>query len=99
LTLRGLKRANLQRPIDVVRDGQEALDYLSGTNEQPPRRVPAVVLLDLKLPRIDGLDVLKRIRTEKRTQRVPVARCSSWRQRSEESCELASERGSSRCLI
>lgn len=72
LTVRGLKRANLHHPIDVARDGQEALDYLTGTNEQPPRRVPAVVLLDLKLPRIDGLDVLKRIRTEERTQRVPV---------------------------
>jgi CheY-like chemotaxis protein len=43
LTVRGLKRANLHRPIDLARDGQEALDYLCGTNEQPPRRVPAGV--------------------------------------------------------
>ena len=72
LTIRGLKRANLQNQLDVAHDGQEALDYLLGTAEQPPRRIPAVVLLDLKLPRIDGLEVLKRIRTDVRTQRMPV---------------------------
>ncbi len=72
LTIRGLKRANLQNQVDVARDGQEALDYLFGTGEQAPKRVPCVVLLDLKLPRLNGLDVLKRIRTEERTRPVPV---------------------------
>jgi len=72
LTIRGLRRAHIENPVTVARDGQEALDYLFGTGERGPRRVPAVVLLDLKLPRIDGLDVLKRIRAEERTRRVPV---------------------------
>ena len=72
LTIRGLRRANIQTPVDVARDGQEALDYLFGAGEQAPRRIPAIVLLDLKLPRIDGLEVLKRIRAEERTHLVPV---------------------------
>jgi two-component system, response regulator len=72
LTLRGLERTNLKNPVDVVRDGQQALDYLFGTNGQAAKPVPAVVLLDLKLPRVGGLEVLKRIRAEERTHRVPV---------------------------
>lgn len=77
LTIRGLKRANLANQVDVARDGQEAIDYLFGTEEQAPMPVPVVVLLDLKLPRVGGLDVLKRIRTETRTRRVPVVILSS----------------------
>ena len=72
LTIHGLKRANIHHPVDVARDGQEALDHLFGAGEQVPKRVPVVVLLDLKLPRIDGLEVLKRIRAEDRTRLVPV---------------------------
>ena len=72
LTLRGLERTNLKNPVDVVRDGQQALDYLFGTNGRAAKPVPAVVLLDLKLPRVGGLEVLKRIREHERTSRVPV---------------------------
>jgi CheY-like chemotaxis protein len=72
LTIRGLKRANLQNPIDVARDGQDAIDYLLGTEDQTAKPLPAVVLLDLKLPRVGGLEVLKRIRADERTRRLPV---------------------------
>ena len=72
LTMRGFKRANLANPVDVARDGQEAVDYLFGIEEQAAKPVPAVVLLDLKLPRVEGLEVLKRIRADKRMRRVPV---------------------------
>jgi two-component system response regulator len=72
LTILGLKRAKIPNPVDVARDGQEALDYLFGTGQQACQRIPTVVLLDLKLPRIEGLDVLRRIRAEDRTRLVPV---------------------------
>ena len=72
LTIRGLRRAQLKNPIDVARDGQEALDYLFGTDEQPAKPAPIVILLDLKLPRVGGLEVLQRIRGEERTRRLPV---------------------------
>jgi DNA-binding response OmpR family regulator len=72
LTLRGLRQANLTNLVDVARDGQEALDYLFGNHAQAAKPVPVVVLLDLMLPRVDGFEVLRRIRAEKRTRRVPV---------------------------
>ncbi len=72
LTLRGLRRTNLKNPVDVARDGQEALDYLFGNHDQAAKPVPVVVLLDLMLPRVDGFEVLKRIRAEERTRRTPV---------------------------
>jgi len=62
LTIRGFRRANLKNPIHVVRDGQQAIDYLFGPEQQAPAPVPAVILLDLKLPQVDGLEILKRIR-------------------------------------
>ena len=72
LTIRGLARANLRNPIHVARDGQDAVDYLLGTEEQPAKPLPALVVLDLKLPRVGGLEVLRRIRAEERTRRLPV---------------------------
>ena len=72
LTLRGLRSTNLTNPVHVARDGQEALDYLFGNHDQAAKPGPVVVLLDLHLPRVDGFEVLKRIRAEERTRRVPV---------------------------
>jgi two-component system, response regulator len=73
LTLRALKKANIAGPVVVARDGVEALDCLfsTGTND-PPRRLPQVIFLDLKLPKLDGHEVLKRIRADARTQLLPV---------------------------
>lgn len=71
LTLRALARGGFADRVQVVRDGAEALDFLFGTGPYEHRdasRLPALILLDLKLPRIDGLEVLRRIRSDPRTQ-------------------------------
>jgi CheY-like chemotaxis protein len=67
LTIRALKRSNVTNELVVVKDGVEALDYLFGTDA-----VPSVVLLDLNLARIDGREVLKRMRADERTRLLPV---------------------------
>ena len=75
LTLRALKKNNIGNRLYVVRDGAEALDYLFCTgaySDRDPRDPPQAILLDLKLPKIDGLEVLKRIRAEPRTSLLPV---------------------------
>lgn len=73
LTLRALKSHNITNDVIVAQDGVEAIDYLFGTKAQPaPRDLPAVVLLDLKLPKINGMEVLQRIRSEERTKLLPV---------------------------
>jgi CheY-like chemotaxis protein len=72
LTLRVLKTHNIANEVKVARDGVEALEFLFGTPDNPPGKLPSVVLLDLKLPKLDGLEVLRRIRAEPATARLPV---------------------------
>jgi two-component system, response regulator len=75
LTLRALRRNNIMNEVVVACDGQEAIDYLFGTGSFQGRDLsvmPAVVVLDLKLPRLSGLEVLKRIRETEETKRLPV---------------------------
>lgn len=72
LTLRVLNTHHIANEVLVARDGVEALEILYGTPGNPPGRLPSVVLLDLKLPRLDGLEVLRRIRAEPSTTRLPV---------------------------
>lgn len=75
LTLRALRKHNIVNEVAVVRDGAEALDYLFAAGAwsgRDPRQLPQVILLDLKLPKIDGLEVLRRIRADERTRLLPV---------------------------
>lgn len=75
LTLRALKKSNILNEVVVAQDGVEALDYLSGTGKYAGRDtniLPQVILLDLKMPRMDGLEVLHRIRRDERTKLLPV---------------------------
>ena len=73
LTLRALKKNNITNEVVVARDGVEALDFLFGAGKQAGRAVtPQVILLDLKLPKIDGLEVLRRVRSDPRTKLLPV---------------------------
>jgi len=75
LTLRALKKNNIRNDVVVARDGAEALDYLFGTGQYAERDtavLPQVVLLDLKLPKVEGLEVLRRVRADKRTRLLPV---------------------------
>ncbi|NKB18251.1 MAG: response regulator [Pseudanabaena sp. CRU_2_10] len=75
LAIRALKRHHISNEIVVAHDGVEALDYLFGTGQHTGRDLslkPTVVLLDLKLPRIDGLEVLRRLREDERTRLLPV---------------------------
>lgn len=75
LTLRALKNNNILNEVNVVRDGAETLDYLFCQGAYAGRDAglqPAVTLLDLKLPKIDGLEVLKRLRADARTKLLPV---------------------------
>ena len=75
LTVRALEKANVTNAMKVVEDGVEALDFFFGEDGKsgcPVEDLPVVVLLDLKLPKVDGLEVLRRLRTEAKTKRVPV---------------------------
>jgi CheY-like chemotaxis protein len=75
LTMRALKKSNILNEIVVAHDGVEALDYLFGAGKYEGRDTnikPQVVLLDLKMPKLDGLEVLRRMRADERTQPLPV---------------------------
>lgn len=73
LTMRALKSHNITNDVVVAKDGVQALEYLFGAKGSPAvEELPAVVLLDLKLPRVNGLEVLQRIRADERTRLLPV---------------------------
>ena len=83
LTLEALETSRLANPVVVARDGVEALDMLFRRGNSPDNEalpLPAVVLLDIKLPRVDGLEVLQEIRREPRTRNVPVVMLTSSRE-------------------
>ncbi len=83
LTLRALDKNNIANEVVVMRDGAEALDYLFGVGAHAGRdtdQKPAVVLLDLKLPKVDGLQVLRRLREDNRTKLLPVVVMTSSRE-------------------
>lgn len=75
MSLRALRKAHLANHIQVARDGVEALDFIFGTGSHAGRNVesgPKMVLLDLKLPKVDGLEVLRQIKSDPRTKKIPV---------------------------
>jgi CheY-like chemotaxis protein len=75
MTRRALRKANLANHIRVARDGAEALEFIYGSGAnvgQPPAKKPKLILLDLKLPKIDGLEVLKRLKSNPFTRMIPV---------------------------
>ena len=86
LTLRALKRSNIANQLVVARDGVEALDYLFGTGAHAGRDIndlPVVVLLDLKLPKVDGIEVLRRVRGNSVTKFLPVVVLTSSKEPSD----------------
>jgi len=83
LAIRALKKNNISNEVVVARDGVEALDYLFGTGAHAGRDMsvmPQIILLDLKLPKIDGLEVLRRLRNDERTKLLPVVVLTSSRE-------------------
>lgn len=83
LAIRALKKNNISNEVVVARDGVEALDYLFGTGAHAGRdmsEMPQIILLDLKLPKIDGLEVLRRLRSDERTKLLPVVVLTSSRE-------------------
>jgi CheY-like chemotaxis protein len=87
LTMRAFKRYNLSNAIHIVYDGAEALEFIFGTGAYAGRSVeptPRVILLDLKLPKVDGLEVLQRIKSDPRTRVIPVVVLTSSR----EQCDI-----------
>jgi two-component system response regulator len=87
LALHALKKNNLTNQIQVVRDGAEALDFLFCTGAYQDRRElgrqPRLILLDLKLPKVDGLEVLRRLKSDEHTRSIPVVMMTSSREESD----------------
>ncbi|MEO8168230.1 MAG: response regulator [bacterium] len=85
LTLEALKETNLANEVIVVRNGEEALDYLFRRGKYAERTAdnPAVILLDLKMPKVDGLQVLKTLKSDERLKRIPVVMLTSSREESD----------------
>lgn len=83
LTIRALKKKNLSNNIHHLKDGAEALEYIFGQLDADPNAVlgkPKVILLDLKMPRVNGLEVLERIKSDERTKTIPVVVLTSSNQ-------------------
>ncbi len=74
LTLHAFKKNNIANPAEVVRDGQEALDYLfyKGKYSNSTHPLPGLILLDLKLPKVDGIEILRNIKTDRKLKLIPV---------------------------
>lgn len=86
LTLRALRQANLGNQIEIARDGAEALDFIFCEGAHAGRKIedtPRLVLLDLKLPKVDGLEVLERIKSDPRTRHIPVVVLTSSKEQSD----------------
>lgn len=83
LALHALTQHNLANHVEVVRDGAEALEFIFGTDryaERGPHNAPRVILLDLKLPLVDGLEVLRRVKADPRTRTIPIVVLTSSRE-------------------
>ena len=86
MTLRALKKAGLGNHIHVARDGEEALEFLFCEGAYAGRNIqdsPKVVLLDLKLPKVDGLEVLERVKSDERTKNIPVVMLTSSKEQTD----------------
>ena len=99
LTLRCLKKNNLCNEVVIAWDGEQALDYRCGTGSyrgRDPGVRPRVILLDLGLPKVDGFEVLKRVRSDERTSRMPVVVLTSSKE--EQDCVESYVRGANSCV-
>jgi two-component system response regulator len=86
MTLRALRKANMANHIQIARDGAEALDFIFCEGAHAARKIenmPKLILLDLKLPKIDGMEVLRRVKTDPRTKMIPVVMLTSSKEQND----------------